>query len=278
MSDFTQGTIISGIRSEKYPGTICNAIIISARCDLANCKVSQVYYVVAVAFDDWLLSDEGFSTVIAARVKEIANKIETQLKKANLDWDTLKTFSNADFEKVIRDKEVGLGKSAEQCMSDYLSYQKYQAKGLSNEEKRYILATEKNSVNKYLLSIANGQVMHYVYLPKAAYSKSQSLEDGFLVDLQELDRFDMKTAKVLADCNMDIQSKELSDEDKGKYNKQFFLKEDPGYAISEGNVESPWLEYLMQHFANSFIRIGVDGPQKPEISKMLDRVCKEAQE
>ena len=39
VSDFTQGTIISGIRSKKYPEIICNAIIISARCDLVNCKV-----------------------------------------------------------------------------------------------------------------------------------------------------------------------------------------------------------------------------------------------
>ena len=275
MPDLTQGTIISGLRSEKYPGVIGKAIIVSARCDLANCKVSHVYYVIAIPCDDWLLSDEGFSAVLAARVKEIENEIQTKVENGGLDWVSLQTFSDTDFEKVILDKKDGLGKNAEKCLKLYRCYRRYQMKGLSIEEKKRILSNEKNSVKKYMLSIANGQVIHFVYLPKTAYCNEKNLDDGLIVDLQELDRFDVETAKIIIDCNMDIQSIALTSAEKEKHDRQFLLTSDPGYAIAEGEVTSPWLEYVMQHFANSFIRIGVDGPQKTEINKLLDRVCGE---
>ena len=42
MNYIDQGTVIYGMRSEKYPEKMCYAIIISARCDIANDKVRAV--------------------------------------------------------------------------------------------------------------------------------------------------------------------------------------------------------------------------------------------
>ena len=43
MYSLTQGTIITGVRSDKYSNIRCNGVVISARCDLANCKISKIY-------------------------------------------------------------------------------------------------------------------------------------------------------------------------------------------------------------------------------------------
>lgn len=46
MYSLTQGTIITGVRSDKYSNIRCNGVVISARCDLANCKISKIYYLI----------------------------------------------------------------------------------------------------------------------------------------------------------------------------------------------------------------------------------------
>ena len=42
-SNLTQGTVITSIRSQKYKNQSCYGIIISARCDIANNKISKIY-------------------------------------------------------------------------------------------------------------------------------------------------------------------------------------------------------------------------------------------
>ena len=42
MSSITQGTVVSGIRSKKYDRINCYAIVINARCDLAQNKANKI--------------------------------------------------------------------------------------------------------------------------------------------------------------------------------------------------------------------------------------------
>lgn len=146
MYELTQGTIISGIRAEKYQETLCNAVVVSARCDIAQRKISHIYYVVAMDIRDWMLSNEGFHTVLAKRIKELEGKLSQKLSNVGLDWETLQTFSEADFKTVLFDKEVGLGKNAATCLEQYFSYKKYQEFGLSIDVRKSILAKEKNRI------------------------------------------------------------------------------------------------------------------------------------
>jgi hypothetical protein len=38
----------------------------------------------------------------------------------------------------------------------------------------------------------------------------------------------------------------------------FFLEDDDDFILPEGPIQSPWIEYIMQAFAMSFARVGVD--------------------
>lgn len=100
MYSLTQGTIITGVRSDKYSNIRCNGVVISARCDLANCKISKIYYLIAVPSDDWLLSDEGFNIVLSQRQNDLEDKLQTKLGGSGLDWSTLKSFSVEEFSTV----------------------------------------------------------------------------------------------------------------------------------------------------------------------------------
>ena len=64
MSSITQGTVVSGKRSEKYEGIPCLGIIINARCDLAQGKVNKIYYLIAISLEEWMFSSIGFSKIV----------------------------------------------------------------------------------------------------------------------------------------------------------------------------------------------------------------------
>ena len=275
MYSLTQGTIITGVRSDKYSNIRCNGVVISARCDLANCKISKIYYLIAVPSDDWLLSDEGFNIVLSQRQNDLEDKLQTKLGGSGLDWSTLKSFSVEEFSTVIHDQEVGLKKDTDKVLEVFRTFKNYTSKYLELGDKKAILQNESKSVASSLLKIANGQMMHYIYVPENAYIKDGSIDRGLIIDLQELEYISIRDAERLVNCEIDIQSKDLSEVDKQRYNNCFFLMDWPGYAMAEYDIASPWTEYIMQRFSNAFIRIGVDGQQKEEVQSMVSRVSKQ---
>lgn len=275
MYSLTQGTIITGVRSDKYSNIRCNGVVISARCDLANCKISKIYYLIAVPSDDWLLSDEGFNIVLSQRQNDLEDKLQTKLGGSGLDWSTLKSFSVEEFSTVIHDQEVGLKKDTDKVLEVFRTFKNYTSKYLKLGDKKAILQNESKSVASSLLKIANGQMMHYIYVPENAYIKDGSIDRGLIIDLQELEYISIRDAERLVNCEIDIQSKDLSEVDKQRYNNCFFLMDWPGYAMAEYDIASPWTEYIMQRFSNAFIRIGVDGPQKEDVQSMVSRVSKQ---
>lgn len=269
MYSLTQGTIITGVRSDKYSNIRCNGVVISARCDLANCIISKIYYLIAVPSDDWLLSDEGFNIVLSQRQNDLEDKLQTKLGGSGLDWSTLKSFSVEEFSTVIHDQEVGLKKDTDKVLEVFRTFKNYTSKYLELGDKKAILQNESKSVASSLLKIANGQMMHYIYVPENAYIKDGSIDRGLIIDLQELEYISIRDAERLVNCEIDIQSKDLSEVDKQRYNNCFFLMDWPGYAMAEYDIASPWTEYIMQRFSNAFIRIGVDGPQKEDVQSMV---------
>ena len=47
------------------------------------------------------------------------------------------------------------------------------------------------------------------------------------------------------------------------------------FIIADSVVESPWIEYILQLFANSFMRIGVDNALDDEIEEYCEKVMEE---
>lgn len=268
----TQGTVISSLRSKKYFGEECFAVIITARCDLANNKVGKVFFLEALPLDEWVLSQSGMQYVLIGSCKNIVDEIEKLFTNYGLDWETIRTFSLDEFNTVV-DSIVTVRKDKERIKELYGKYVEITKEYTNKDDRKNVIRNHKKDVCNSVNKIVSGQNTHYVYIPSDGVSCD--FKNGLIVDLQEVDYFDLEEIEDLISCTIDVQNDDLSDEKKIYYNKKFYIYEGVGYAIPTCNIKSPWIKYLMQHFSNVFSRIGIDTPRKEHVNKMIEEIYNE---
>ena len=89
MNHLTQGSVVYGMRSEKYPEVASYAIIISARCDIANDKIEKLYYLSAVNVRDWFCTEYGFKTAYGDTIKNKKAKFKQEIQQLDLNGDLI---------------------------------------------------------------------------------------------------------------------------------------------------------------------------------------------
>ena len=268
----TQGTVISSLRSKKYIGEECFAIIITARCDLANKKVGKVFFLEALPLNEWILSQSGMQYILIGSSKNIVDELEKLLTKYELNWETIKTFSSDEFNTVV-DSSVTVQGDNEKIKELYNKYIEITKEYSSKDERKNVIRNHKKDVCNSINKIVSGQNTHYVYIPHDGLSCD--FKKGLIVDLQEVDYFNLEEIEDIISYKIDVQNGNLSDEKKVYYDKKFYIYEGIGYAIPVCDIKSPWIEYLMQHFSNVFLRIGIDTPQKEIVKKMIEEIYNE---
>lgn len=60
MDELDQGSVLYGLRSDRYPGIPCYGIVITASCDIANSKVSKIYCLIGVDAKQWFCTEYGY--------------------------------------------------------------------------------------------------------------------------------------------------------------------------------------------------------------------------
>ena len=271
----TQGTVISSLRSKKYLQEICFGVIITARCDLANKKVRKVFYLEALPLEEWVLSQCGTNYVLIGKTKNIVEQIERILNNYDLDWGTIKTFSLEEFNTVV-DSEITVRRDNIKIKELYNKYMEITKQYSNKIERKNVVRTYKNDVCNSISTIISGQNTHYLYIPPDGMSCG--FEKGLIVDLQEVDYLNFEEIEDLISYKIDIQNSNLSDEKKTHYDKKFYIYEGVGYSMPVCNINSPWIEYLLQHFSNAFSRIGIDTPQKETVTQMIDEIYSQEEE
>lgn len=271
----TQGTVISSLRSKKYSDEECFAIIITARCDLANKKVGKVFYLEALPLDEWVLSQSGMQYVLIGSSKNTVDEIEKVLTNYDLDWETIKTFSLDEFNTVV-DSTVTVRRDNEKIKELYGKYLEITKEYSDKDERKNVIRNRKKDVCNSINKIVGGQNTHYVYIPPDGVS--YDFKKGLIVDLQEVDYFTPKEIEDLISYTVDVQNSNLSDEKKAYYDEKFYIYDGAGYAMPVCNIKSPWIEYLMQHFSNVFSRIGIDTPGKEVVNKMIEEIYNEEEQ
>ena len=103
--------------------------------------------------------------------------------------------------------------------------------------------------------------------------KGRIFDSSIVVDLKELDYLDLKQKDALLKNEIDNKNIRLLEDDKNIFNKKFFIFDEPGYASVVDEVDSPWIEYIVQHFANAFTRIGVDNISKEQIEVAINTIA-----
>lgn len=264
MEKLDQGTVIFGIKAEKYPEVPCYGIIVSARCDVANCKVRRLYYIVGVEAREWVLTEAGFSRVFESNKQNAYNQFSEKVKQAKLEPESLSSFEPEEVEKVL--EELKNEKLRDDILERYRQYKIFFTEDSEKREK-YVLDNLK-AVKKQMKEINIGKYAHLYYLPKAAYMDEGKMSEGLVVDLQEIEAISIEEAECLQKGQIDMKFDKFHSRD--QYSRFCWLEKDGDFTAIDGQIRSPWCEHLMQRFSNSFIRIGIDGPSDKDFDILTE--------
>ena len=272
MSDkFTQGTIIEYIRSTKYPEIKCQGIVISARCDLAQEKINQFHCLSAMNIEEWIY-EVLFESVVNERNNNVLGNIKKYCEQKCMDFATLCGMDKVNFREVLlKSASSKEQKNIQKTIEEWESISGLLETKIKNEEKRTFLLKNKKIVENKLKALYNSSFPKFAFVPEKAYSDGKSSVKGLVVDLQDVIQFDIKVKDPILAYEYDYKV-EKSKEKREYINNYFFFDSDSDFVIAEDVIVSPWIEYVLQMFANSFMRIGVDNALEYEIEDFCTEI------
>lgn len=248
----TQGSIINGCVADAFPGEEVFGLIITPRCDVSHeGKVDSVHYLPVVPFERW------FEVVAKPKIKEIWKKtiysqLNDQFKSAKIGDDVMGAGFTYDDLLRICDEKVKREAAKEKIknlLNLYFSNEEddfnyYLLEGDGKDEKKHELI-------KYLSKLEGNNIAPF-YLLEAWTDYGQ--DKHLVVLLREVHRFQFSTAMSI---KAGVSESMLEGIDL-KYN-DLFLKSDPkNFFWVQAEINSPFIEHIMQAFVYNFSRIGVD--------------------
>lgn len=274
MNQFDQGTILYGVRSNKYPGTRCYGIIISASCDIAQEKVQKLYYLIAVDAKDWFQTNYAYLLVYAGKIKAEKNKFAETVKTSKLDASYLQDFSRQELISILK-SEVPNEKSRAKIVNAYDKLKVFYAPEISKDLIRNAIRVHHKPIEDFLEDVRKERILHYYYLPQVAYRNSGEKNKGLIVDLQEIDYLAIEDARRIEADGIDYLNLPSDTKHRERLQEQFWLEEKDDFVEIEGSIISPWREHLMQSFSHGFIRIGLDGASKTDFQDLVSSITEE---
>ena len=256
-SCITQGSIITGCVANGFESCKVWGCIITARCDIEQRKVDRIHYLPIVSLDDWLQS------ILVKRLREawcnaLKSSLKNQLKNNSISVDFLdRGLSRYDFEQLIR--STFKSKEAEGFLSDYDKW----------------LSSNNVSVTDILSTkLGMGLLKHEIDKVIAHESSSDYLMEGWDSDdfsdykvllLREIKTISKSCAYELADgiIESDLQESFFNENELAKTNDQ------SGFYYVDCEIQSPYIEHIIQRFTTNFSRIGVIDLPKSTVSQQL---------
>lgn len=281
LEQIEQGNIYYGFRSEKYPEVCCYAVIISARCDIANNKISKLYYLTAVDAKEWFCTKEGFECVYGVFLKE---DLKNRISALGINVNVLLSFPEEMALKVIREKcREKKKRSSEETQITEIYRMVHQAfsNGATFENRKEVVSKINAGKSKgkqaisFLKGISKGDINHYHFIPRSAYTEKEDKVNGLIVDLQEIGILSFSDAQRIVGEGIDYYCLPSdSIEETNRLTHYYWLNDENDFVMKEGVIKSPWCELLLQRFALDFIRIGVDGSTESDYIKLVSLIGK----
>ena len=281
MERYTQGSILYGLRSQYYEGIKCYGVIITARCEIAQNKAKIIHLLSAVSLHDWVCT-ELFSRAFSDYLhNDILGPIQQWAKESGLDFGTLIEFGpekvrvNINADANLKEKTR---KKIDESIEKWIEWNKLSAHCPMHEKVRLlddVLSKKKSIILKELLSERFPN--EFCFLPhKARLGKNEIMTDGIVVNLKdiisippkeidEIEKYGFEYSEIikLENGNMELE----------KLNSRYFLESDDDFVIFDGQIDSPWIEHLLQNFSSAFARIGVETLSNKDLCTFCDTYC-----
>lgn len=181
-NEITQGSVISNIRSPKYPGIKCYGIIISARCDLAQRKIDRVHAISALTLSSWLQT-AVFQKALSVELKSQLKIIQKWAQTEGEDFESLVELGpdKAILNVEANPQSIEYTKALSAC-KHWKQYMQYKSGDVSPDE----IATFLNSAGKptrisTLNELFSGSLTNYCFIPESVYLGNELYFSDFLI-------------------------------------------------------------------------------------------------
>lgn len=299
--ELTQGTVIYGVRSKKYPTGPCYGIIITARCDIAQDKVPKYYYLLAVDASKWFCTQYGYRQAYAGTLKSRKTNLCNKAAELELDGESLITMDRESVTAILADKRDqvrGIRKEEQKVDSLAKIIEQYcdMANVTMDTSRSQVIKQEHKTAVNFLKEIDSGKQCHYYFLPQDAYLNNGVMDRGLIVDMLEIGVLSKADAKKIVNpfvigltysdlpqlpSNEELHQLELNRtlfEKISEYvrlRQEFWLESGSDFVAIDGTTRSPWCEHMMQRFSNVFIRIGLDNPTNDDFVGVIKHCFEE---
>lgn len=257
----TQGMIFSAATAEDFPDMPVSGLIVTARCDIAQGRVATFHYIPVVRLCDWL-TIAGLP-LLKERIAEGAYKsLRGALRRAGhpetaLELGALTEVMDAFFPEV---------KEYKSARANFIS----QAGRIEKSEPITTLGEMLDhfpgDLSTLVNEVANNKLTGLFFLERIEPGGDDS---GYVALLREINKLPRAIATFIENgfdkeqfqkiCELHPQALSL------------FSLRIHDYCAPQSQVASPYIEQLMQAFANLFARIGVEDLKKEYVDGLLAR-------
>lgn len=262
----TQGSIINGCIADAFPGEEVFGLIITPRCDICHeGKVDSVHYLPVVSFEKW------FEVIAKPLIKDtwkkdLSNKLDTKFTNCKVGKSVMSVgFTYDDLVRITEEKVKKEADKNEICRlldsyfdknEDYFNY--YLLDGEGKDEKKHELI-------KYLSRLeSNGNAPYYLLEAWDDYGKEKHL----VVMLRDVHRIQYSTAMKIKSGVLESEFSTLD----MNYNDLFLTNDPKNFFWVQAEIDSPFIEHIMQSFVYNFSRIGVDDRPGKTIEYLFNSV------
>lgn len=249
---FSQGSIFNGLKNSNDLSTL--GIIITARCDLEHNKVDKVVCLPIYPLSTWM-EIYGNYDYHNKSIKAATTQFDDLAKKYSLNYDTCKIFGIEEFLRILSprctkktdiEKMIGL--------YDFICNRTNHSKIKSIIENK----------KRYIESIIDNQKQNIHF-----FEYLEGIEHiGLVVDLSEPISIPIESAKDIS--NTLFHQKYNRDKD-GAYRN--ILINDDESASFKCILKSPYIEHLLQRFAQFYARIGTEDISDNISNEILEVYC-----
>lgn len=274
----TQGSILNNVRMTQYPGFSFFGIIVTARCDIANCKVPKFHFLTAATVETWVKT-EGLYLATQKQYEQDLNNILDGWKGIIPNYEAIQGSPLENIVNAIQEAKLPEGtdeetfnKKREKTIQKLGKIKKYynivSIDGKLSEELWNNIDIRNKALNMFQ-EVINEKLKHYCFLHYTSYNREegpsmQPLDySGLIINLLDINAIDFEIANKIENQQLDFDK--LSDSERTKYNEIFVIEKEHDIIYPELEIKSPYLEWVMQQFSHAFIRIGINTPEKKDI-------------
>jgi hypothetical protein len=264
--EFVQGTIFTCCISDSYPAVPALGLLITARCDTAQGKTDVYNYVPVITVEAWLERD-GLELVAKRSQASELGVMKKALTSAGMVHSILDLL---DHDSILAELQTGDSKQEKgiaQRFSTALRAYQAAATVLENnnrtlQEALAFLESNDGLYRTLIKDLMTNGLAEFHYLEKSELDEETR---GYVALMREIRFLSADLGKRIA-VGLDAAEFEAMGEIFSPELNHIRFSAEQDFALPLSCVASPFIEFIMQRFANLFSRIGVEDIPKDRIA------------